>query len=165
MRFQSLFGCGAVLALCQLVAACESIALYSQCADIVDLFLTAPLGNPEEPEVAVVAAFPEDNAFGRMSFSRCIMVFELIMHVMPDVVNGQKNDIFVSVENKSDRNVTLQNIAGSFHHPETNKLIKNVRGCISIASRDLLTYHTDHYLDVPYPPVGRRKDEVALLIP
>jgi len=86
MRFQSLFSLGA-FALCQLVAA-------------------SPLGSLGEPEIVVVAAFPEDNAFSH-------------------VVNGQRNDILVTIENKSERNVTLQNIAGSFHHPDTNKLIKN----------------------------------------
>ncbi|KAI0360081.1 hypothetical protein OH77DRAFT_1394594 [Trametes cingulata] len=59
-----------------------------------------------EPVVLAVATFPEDNAFGH-------------------VVNGERNKIFVAVENKSDRNVTLKNIAGSFHHPESNKLVKN----------------------------------------
>jgi hypothetical protein len=34
--------------------------------------------------------------------------------------------MLVTIENKSDRNVTLQNIAGSFHHAETGKLVKNV---------------------------------------
>ena len=66
MRFQSILGYGALLALGQLVAACESIALYRAWYDI-DVFSLAPLGNPEEPEVSVVAAFPEDNAFGRTS--------------------------------------------------------------------------------------------------
>lgn len=50
-----------------------------------------------------------------------------VAHCAVDVVNGQRNDIFVTVENKSDRNVTLQNIAGSLHHPDTNRLVKNVR--------------------------------------
>ena len=48
------------------------------------------------------------------------------------MVNGQRNDIFVSIENKSDRNVTLQNIAGSLHHPETNALVKNVRVVLAL---------------------------------
>ncbi|EMD34118.1 hypothetical protein CERSUDRAFT_86871 [Gelatoporia subvermispora B] len=59
-----------------------------------------------EPVVLAVAAFPEDNAFGH-------------------VVNGERNRIFLTIENQSDRNVTLKNIAGSFHHPETNALVKN----------------------------------------
>ncbi|KAI9000525.1 hypothetical protein BD414DRAFT_429966 [Trametes punicea] len=59
-----------------------------------------------EPVVLAVAMFPEDHAFGH-------------------VVNGERNRMFLAIENKSDRNVTLKNIAGSFHHPETNKLIKN----------------------------------------
>lgn len=43
------------------------------------------------------------------------------------MVNGERNQIFLVVENKSDKNVTLQSVAGSFHHPETGTLIKNVR--------------------------------------
>jgi hypothetical protein len=43
------------------------------------------------------------------------------------VVNGEKNKISLTVENKSDRNVTLTSIAGSFHHADTNAVIKNVR--------------------------------------
>ena len=52
-------------------------------------------------------------------------------------MNGQKNDMFVTIENKSDRNVTLQNIAGSFHHAESGKLVKNV--CAVLYARELLT--------------------------
>ncbi|KAI0784179.1 hypothetical protein C8Q75DRAFT_724865 [Abortiporus biennis] len=59
-----------------------------------------------EPEVIAIAVFPEDNAFGH-------------------VVNGERNKIVINVENKSGRNVTLENIAGSFHYPESNKLVKN----------------------------------------
>ncbi|KAI0091352.1 hypothetical protein BDY19DRAFT_935298 [Irpex rosettiformis] len=66
----------------------------------------SPLADPAQPDIVAVAAFPEENAFHH-------------------VVNGEKNIIFVSIENKSDRNVTLQSIAGSFHHPDTNKLVKN----------------------------------------
>lgn len=67
----------------------------------------SPVGNATEPEILVTASFPEDNPFGH-------------------VVNGEKNKISLTVENKSDRNVTLVNVAGSFHHPETNALVKNV---------------------------------------
>ncbi|KIP11166.1 hypothetical protein PHLGIDRAFT_83972 [Phlebiopsis gigantea 11061_1 CR5-6] len=79
---------------------------YGAVLALCQLVSASPLGNPDEPEVVVFAEFPEDNAFGH-------------------VVNGQRNDIFVTVENKSDRNVTLQNIAGSLHHTDTNKLVKN----------------------------------------
>ncbi|CDO74254.1 hypothetical protein BN946_scf184637.g5 [Trametes cinnabarina] len=69
--------------------------------------LAAPVdGEAGEPVVLAVAMFPEDNAFGH-------------------VINGERNRMFLAIENKSDRNVTLKNIAGSFHHPETNRLIKN----------------------------------------
>jgi len=60
-----------------------------------------------EPEILVTASFSEDNPFGH-------------------VVNGERNSISLTVENKSDKNVTLINVAGSFHNPDTNDLIKNV---------------------------------------
>ncbi|THG95232.1 hypothetical protein EW026_g6385 [Hermanssonia centrifuga] len=70
-------------------------------------FLQIAAASPlDEPEVLAVASFPEENAFGH-------------------VVNGEKNNVFLAVENKSDRNITLQSIAGSIHHPETNALVKN----------------------------------------
>lgn len=47
-------------------------------------------------------------------------------NVNVDVVNGERNKIFVTVENQSELNITLKNVAGSFHHPETNALVKNV---------------------------------------
>ena len=50
----------------------------------------------------------------------------LILTACSEVVNGERNRIIVMIENQSDRNVTLKNIAGSFHHPETNALVKNV---------------------------------------
>ena len=61
-----------------------------------------------EPEIVVVASFPEDNPFGH-------------------VVNGEKNKITLAIENKSGHNVTLTNVAGSFRDPETNNVVKNVR--------------------------------------
>lgn len=48
------------------------------------------------------------------------------MNLFLDVVNGQKNALKLTVENKSDRNVTLTKIAGALLHPEMNTLIKNV---------------------------------------
>lgn len=48
------------------------------------------------------------------------------MHCGLDVVNGESNKIVVSIENKSGRNITLENIAGSFHYVDSNRLIKNV---------------------------------------
>ena len=58
------------------------------------------------PDIEVEAVFPESNPFGQ-------------------VVNGERNQILLAIENKSDRNITLQSIAGSFHHPETNSLLRN----------------------------------------
>jgi hypothetical protein len=60
-----------------------------------------------EPEVVATAAFPESNAFGL-------------------VVNGERNSMIVTIENKSDRNVTLGSIAGSLRHPDTDHLVKNL---------------------------------------
>ncbi|KAF9561961.1 hypothetical protein CPC08DRAFT_707009 [Agrocybe pediades] len=59
------------------------------------------------PEVLATAAFPETNAFNH-------------------VVNGEKNALTVTVENKSKQNITLLNIAGALLHPETNVLFKNL---------------------------------------
>ncbi|EGN99100.1 hypothetical protein SERLA73DRAFT_181916 [Serpula lacrymans var. lacrymans S7.3] len=59
-----------------------------------------------EPEILIEAAFPENNPFGH-------------------VVNGERNQIILVVENKSERNVTITTVAGSFHNPDTNTLIKN----------------------------------------
>lgn len=59
-----------------------------------------------EPAISALLTFPEDNAFGQ-------------------VVNGEKNKVFVFIDNNSDKNVTLDNIAGSVHHAESGALIKN----------------------------------------
>jgi hypothetical protein len=66
----------------------------------------SPLGEPTEPEIIVSAAFPESNVFGH-------------------VVNGEQNKIFIAVENKSNRNVTLKSVSGSFHDVNTNAIVKN----------------------------------------
>jgi len=59
-----------------------------------------------DPEIIVTATFPETNQFGH-------------------VVNGEGNKLIMNIENKSGRNVTLDKITGSFHHPENNALVKN----------------------------------------
>jgi len=69
--------------------------------------VSASAGNTAEPDILVTASFPEDNPFGH-------------------VVNGEKNKVSLAVENKSNRNVTLASVAGSFHNPDTNDVIKNV---------------------------------------
>lgn len=51
----------------------------------------------------------------------------LVLNAVADVVNGEKNTLTVTVENKSSKNVTLLNIAGALVHPDTNALLKNVR--------------------------------------
>ncbi|OSD06375.1 hypothetical protein PYCCODRAFT_926219 [Trametes coccinea BRFM310] len=83
------------------------VGLFVGSLALVQNAVASPVdGEGGEPVVLAVAMFPEDNAFGH-------------------VINGERNRMFLAIENKSDRNVTLKNIAGSFHHPETNRLIKN----------------------------------------
>jgi len=72
---------------------------------LVSVSASAP-ENFTEPDILVTASFPENNPFGQ-------------------VINGEKNKITLTVENKSVRNVTLINVAGSFHHPDTDAVIKN----------------------------------------
>jgi hypothetical protein len=43
------------------------------------------------------------------------------------VVNGEKNNLYLIVENKSEMNATLKTVAGSFHDSESQVLVKNVR--------------------------------------
>jgi len=59
-----------------------------------------------ELELKVTGSFSSDNPFGH-------------------VVNGERNIINLFIENNTKQNVTLNSIAGSFHHPETDRLIKN----------------------------------------
>lgn len=48
-----------------------------------------------------------------------------------DVVNGERNKILLNVENQSDRNITIKSVAGSFHHPQSHSLVKNVSVCLA----------------------------------
>jgi len=59
-----------------------------------------------EAELKVTGSFSSDNPFGH-------------------VVNGELNIINLFIENNTKRNVTLVSIAGSFHHTETDRLLKN----------------------------------------
>jgi len=56
----------------------------------------------------------------------CLSQLKLTNVFSADVVNGQKNAINVAVENKSNRKVTLVNIAGALLNADTNAVIKNV---------------------------------------
>ncbi|KAF8348886.1 hypothetical protein F5887DRAFT_948159 [Amanita rubescens] len=79
-------------------------------ASSVFLFVTAATVVREdstEPEIVATAQFPESNAFGL-------------------VVNGERNSLTVTIENKSEKDVTLVNIAGSLHHKDTDALVKNL---------------------------------------
>ncbi|EPT01344.1 hypothetical protein FOMPIDRAFT_1023270 [Fomitopsis schrenkii] len=83
------------------------LGYFAGTAALLQLALAAPEPvDTQEPVILAIAQFPEDNAFGH-------------------VVNGERNKIILSVENQSDRNITIKSIAGSFHHPESNKLVKN----------------------------------------
>jgi len=43
-----------------------------------------------------------------------------------DVVNGELNKLFLTIENKTGKNVTLHSVAGEFLDPTTEQLIKAV---------------------------------------
>ena len=58
---------------------------------------------------------------------RCVHCGLAPEHQFLVVVNGERNSMTVTVENKSDLNVTLVGIAGSLRHPDTDTLLKNVR--------------------------------------
>lgn len=60
-----------------------------------------------EPELLITAHFPEENPFHH-------------------VVNGEKNSLYLIIDNKSELNSSLKSVAGSFHHPETGALVKNI---------------------------------------
>lgn len=62
----------------------------------------------------------------------------LVLNGIVDVVNGEKNTLTVTVENKSGKNVTLLSIAGALVHPDTNALLKNVSIVSSAAHRKLI---------------------------
>jgi hypothetical protein len=48
--------------------------------------------------------------------------------VLPtDVVNGEVNKLFLTIENKTGKNVTLHSVAGEFLDPASETLIKAVR--------------------------------------
>jgi len=64
-------------------------------------------GNSNGPEIVATAAFLEQNTFSH-------------------VVNGEKNTLTVTVENKSGRKVTLLNVAGALLHPDSNAVLKNL---------------------------------------
>jgi len=74
--------------------------------------LLSPIYASEEaevtfPDVHAQASFPEDNPFHH-------------------VVNGERNNINIKVDNKSDKNVTVVSIGGSVHNPSSGTIIKNL---------------------------------------
>ncbi|KXN91680.1 Increased recombination centers protein 22-2 [Leucoagaricus sp. SymC.cos] len=74
---------------------------------VADEAIVEEVSSSTEPEIVVTASFPDTNPFNQ-------------------IINGEKNALTLSIENKSDRNVTLLGVSGSLHHPETDALIKNL---------------------------------------
>ncbi|KAI0261491.1 hypothetical protein BC834DRAFT_465749 [Gloeopeniophorella convolvens] len=97
MRIRSLFATLTLLA--TTVLAVEIVSSEPEDGEFPDF----PI---EDPVLAVTASFPENNPF--------------------DVVNGENNKLFLIVENKTGKNVTLLSVAGEFLNPDTEKLIKAV---------------------------------------
>jgi len=96
---------------------------------LVALFGLAASASPLEsiePEIVIQASFPEQNPFGH-------------------IVNGERNQIYLLVENKSDQNVTLNSVGGSFHHPDSGALLKNIS---SLTYGSLLLENSK--LQIPY---------------
>jgi hypothetical protein len=60
-----------------------------------------------------------------VEFRSCAETRVLTIHFQV-VVNGERNSLTVTIENKSERDVTLINIAGSLHLPDKDVLVKNV---------------------------------------
>jgi len=83
------------------------LVAFSVAALVSYVFAAEVVEEITEPEIVVTASFPETNPFSQ-------------------IVNGEKNSLTLSVENKSDRNVTLLNVSGSLHNPDTNAVIKNL---------------------------------------
>ena len=55
---------------------------------------------------------------------------EFWLTTFKDIINGEKNVLMLSIENRSPQKVTLLSVAGAIQHSESNALIKNV--CPSI---------------------------------
>jgi len=96
MRISSLISAVALLA--TTVFAVEIVAPEPEHEESYDI----PV---EDPVLAVTASFPESNPFGH-------------------VVNGEVNKLFLTIENKTGKNVTLHSVAGEFFDPASETLIK-----------------------------------------
>ncbi|CAE6414673.1 unnamed protein product [Rhizoctonia solani] len=82
------------------------IRTFSQVALLASAAYAAVV-SPTEPKLDVSASFPESNPFGQ-------------------VVNGQSTELLIKILNTSGTNVTLVDIAASFHDPDTGKTLRNV---------------------------------------
>jgi hypothetical protein len=79
-----------------------------------------------EPEISATASFPESNLFARTS-PLPLPLSHSPRQPASDVVNGERNTLSLTIENKSSSNVTLTSIGGAFYDVETGQLVKNVR--------------------------------------
>ncbi|KAJ7929074.1 hypothetical protein B0H13DRAFT_1965506 [Mycena leptocephala] len=86
---------------------------------------------PESTEPVVASAsFPESNPFGH-------------------IVNGEKNTITLTVENKSGKNATLISVGGAVYNVQTDALIKNLTTLAFNKPGDIrLNIWLDHTLEV-----------------
>ncbi|KAG6854386.1 hypothetical protein C0991_007377 [Blastosporella zonata] len=111
------------------------------------LFFAVVAEETAEAAIAVTAAFSEANPFGRTSIVPLLSFLLLLTYsgADVDVVNGEKNSLLLNVENKSGRNATLVNVAGSVSHPETNRLVKNLT-----ATKIGISLPEGAKLEVPY---------------
>jgi len=88
-----------------------AVALLATAVVAVEIVASAPEHEEsyelpvEDPVLAVTASFSENNPFGH-------------------VVNGEINKLFLTIENKTGKNVTLHSVAGEFLDPTTEQLIK-----------------------------------------
>ncbi|KAG8742209.1 hypothetical protein FRC12_015422, partial [Ceratobasidium sp. 428] len=79
---------------------------FSQLALLASAVYASVVPVPE-PKLDISAAFDKDNAFGH-------------------VVNGEKTKLVVKVLSQSGSNLTLVDIAGSFHDTDTGKTLRNI---------------------------------------
>lgn len=98
-------------------------------ASILAGALASPVEDALEPDLLITAHFPEENPFHH-------------------VVNGEKNSLYLIVENKSESNTTIKAVAGSFHDPESQALVKNISslsyGVLSMAGSKFSIPYTFH---------------------
>ena len=85
-------------------------------------------------DVQVTASFPESNPFGRES------IYILDIPGLTDglfplvVVNGERNGLFIHLNNQGTKNYTLLSAASSFHDPERHwALVSSISKTYSVS--------------------------------